>query len=129
MFRSTDGGTTWQRNEDGLPAGFGFVMVRDAGTGRLFTQPLHSDAQRLPVDGAFRVYRSDDDGGSWQVSGTGWPQAPTHTQVLRGAVVADGAGHVAMGTTAGTVWFTEDAGDSWRQLPVTVPRITTVALW
>lgn len=129
VYRSTDGGDSWQRAEEGLPAAFGFVMWRDHGSGRLFTQPLHSDAQRLPVDGAFAVHCSEDDGQTWQVSGKGWPEAPTHTQVLRNAVAGDGDGTVAMGTTAGTVWVTRDAGDSWRELDLTVPRITAVAVW
>ncbi|MBY5164446.1 WD40/YVTN/BNR-like repeat-containing protein [Salsipaludibacter albus] len=131
VFRSDDGGHSWQRRQDGLPAemGFGFVMAREGSTGRLFTQPLHSDGQRLPVDGAFRVYRSDDQGASWAVSGTGWSDAPTHTLVLRGAVDADDDGRVAVGTTSGAVWLTEDAGDSWRQVPGTFPRIGAVALW
>lgn len=129
MFRSTDAGTTWQRNDHGLPAAFGFVMARDDASGRLFTQPLHSDAERLPVDGRFRVHCSDDDGATWEVCGTGWPTVPTYTQVLRGAVAVDGDGRVAMGTTAGTVWWTDDTGASWRQLPVVLPRITTVAVW
>lgn len=131
VFVSDDGGTSWTRRQDGLPAemGFGFVMAREGSSGRLFTQPLHSDGQRLPVDGAFRVYHSDDDGSSWEVSGTGWPEATTHTQVLRGAVDADDDGRVAMGTTSGHVWLTEDAGDSWRRLPQTFPRIGAVALW
>ncbi len=131
VFVSDDGGSSWHRRQAGLPAemGFGFMMAREGSTGRLFTQPLHSDGQRLPVDGDFRIYRSDDDGESWAVSGTGWPEAATHTQVLRGAFDADGDGRVVAGTTAGTVWLTEDAGDTWRQLPGTFPRIGAVALW
>lgn len=130
VYRSTDGGDTWQRSDRGLPgAGFGFVMWRDHASGRLFTQPLHSDQQRLPVDGAFRAYRSDDDGASWQVAGTGWPSGPTYTQVLRNAVAGDGEGLVAMGTTGGTVWVTRDAGDTWRELDLVTPRITSLAVW
>lgn len=129
MFQSVDGAANWTRNEDGLPAAFGFVMHRDAASGRLFTQPLHSDGQRIPVDGDFRVYRSDDDGATWQVSGTGWPTAPTHTQVLRGAVAGDGNGKVVMGTTAGTVWRTGDAGETWDELDLTTPRILSVSVW
>lgn len=129
MFHSVDGGQNWLRNENGLPAAFGFVMHRDHASGRLFTQPLHSDARRLPVDGQFRVHQSDDDGATWQVSGTGWPTAPTHTQVLRGAVAGDGNGRVVMGTTAGTVWRTDDTGQHWNELSLTVPRILTVGLW
>lgn len=129
VFRSTNAGDTWERNEDGLPSWFGFVMLRDHATGRLFTQNLHSDEQRLPVDGRFRIHRSDDDGATWYEAGGDWPDAGTYTQVLRGAVDTDGDGNLAMGTTSGTVWFSDDAGDHWRALPQTFPRITAVAVW
>lgn len=129
VFRSLDAGKTWERHEDGLPSWFGFVMWRDDASGRLFTQNLHSDGERLPVDGRFVIARSHDDGESWQPSGDAWPEAPTYTQVLRGAVDGDNDGTVAMGTTSGTVWVTDDAGDTWQRLPHTFPRITAVAVW
>lgn len=128
VFRSTDGGDSWRRIEDGLPGGFGFVMRRDHGSGRLFVVPLHSDGNRLPVDGALRAYVSEDDGDSWKVAGSGWDDARTYTAVLRGAVDADGEGAVSFGTTSGRVWWTQDAGDSWRQLAATFPRIGAVSI-
>lgn len=128
VFRSDNGGDAWDRIENGLPAGFGFVMRRDHASGRLFTLPLHSDGNRVPVDGKLAMYRSDDDGDSWQVSGSGWPDSPTYTSVLRGAVDADGDGTLAFGTTGGKVWLTDDAGENWRELDATVPRIGAVRL-
>lgn len=129
VFRSENGGDSWERIENGLPAGFGFVMRRDHASGRLFVLPLAADANRVPVEGRFGAYLSEDDGDSWEPSGTGWPEAPTFTSVLRGAVAADGNGRVALGTTGGTVWLTEDAGDSWRELSPTFPRIEAVAIF
>jgi hypothetical protein len=128
VFRSSDGGDTWERIETGLPAGFGFVMRRDHASERLFVVPLHSDENRVPVDGRFRAYMSDDDGESWTVSGSGWDAAPSFTSVLRGAVATDGEGTVALGTTSGQVWITRDAGDRWLQLEPVFPRIGAVAL-
>lgn len=129
VFRSNDGGDTWERIEDGLPAGFGFVMRRDHASGRLFVLPLAADANRVPVDGRFGAYMSEDDGDSWVPAGSGWPETPTYTSVLRGAVDADGRGRVALGTTGGKVWLTEDAGDSWAELDPTFPRIEAVAIF
>jgi photosystem II stability/assembly factor-like uncharacterized protein len=126
VYRSHEGGGRWERIEEGLPAPFGFPIVRDGSTGRLFVVPLESDENRLPVGGRLAVYRSDDDGDSWSVSGTGWPEAPTYTGVLRGAMDGDGEGGVFFGTTGGSVWATADAGDSWRPLEVSLPRILTV---
>lgn len=129
VYRTTDGGDHWERIEHGLPAGFGFAIAREGSTGRLFVAPLQADEQRLPVDGRFAVHRSDDDGESWQEAGDGWPDAPTYTSVLRGAIDADDDGRVVVGTTSGQVWWTEDAGDSWRRHPATFPRIGAIALW
>ena len=128
VFRTTNGGTTWDRIEEGLPARFGFPIVRDAASGSLFIVPLESDQYRLPVDGALRVYRSTDGGDSWHPSGRGMPSEPTFNVVLRGAMAADGDGGVFLGTTGGDIWYTVDAGDRWARLPASFPRITSVAV-
>lgn len=128
VFRSENGGDSWERIETGLPAGFGFVMRRDHASGRLFVLPLAADANRVPVEGRFGAYMSEDGGDTWVPAGTGWPEAPTYTSVLRGAVSADGNGRIALGTTGGRVWLTEDAGDTWRELTPTFPRIEAVAI-
>jgi hypothetical protein len=126
VYRSTDAGSTWVRTEAGLPAVFGFPMVMDHSSRRLYVVPLTSDERRLPPDGRFRVYRSTNGADRWEVSGAGHPDAPTFTQVLRGAMDTDHQGAVAFGTTSGRVGFTSDGGDSWETMAWTLPRILTV---
>jgi photosystem II stability/assembly factor-like uncharacterized protein len=126
VFRTDDGGDTWQRIEEGLPAGFGFPIVLEEESNRLFVIPLESDENRLPTDGQFRVFRSSDGGRSWEISGVGHPQDATFTAVLRGAMDSDQRKGVYLGTTAGKVIATSDAGDTWRTLPWTFPRILSV---
>jgi BNR/Asp-box repeat len=128
VYRSFDGGDNWERIENGLPAGFGFVMWRDGASGRLFTIPLESSENRIPVDGALGVYRSDDDGDSWALSGGGWSTAPQFTNVLRGAFDGDDEGTFCFGTTGGKLWLTQDNGDSWHELAPSFPRIGAVTL-
>jgi len=128
MYRTGDGGDNWERVNDGLPADFGFVIWRDHGSGRLFTIPLESSENRVPVGGSLRVYRSDDDGEHWAVSGAGWPDDPQFTAVLRGAFDGDGRGSFAFGTTGGEVWLTGDNGESWARLGPRFPRIGAVSL-
>jgi photosystem II stability/assembly factor-like uncharacterized protein len=128
VFRTADGGDTWHRIEEGLPAGFGFVMWRHPGTGRLFTVPLHSDGNRVPVDGRLRAYASDDDGDSWQVAGAGWSDSPQFTGVLRGAFDGNDSGAFCFGTTGGKIWLTEDTGESWRELGPSFPRIAAIRI-
>lgn len=126
VFRTSDGGDHWERIEDGLPAGFGFPLVRDPGTGNLFVVPQQSDEHRLPVDGRFRVYRSTDGGDSWHESGTGQPDHPLYAGVLRDAMAVDGRGGVFVGSTAGTLHASRDAGDTWETIPAVLPRILSV---
>jgi len=126
VFRTDDGGDTWERIEEGLPAGFGFPISLDQVTGRLFVVPLESDENRLPVEGTFRVYRSDNRGDSWHISGAGHPDVATFTAVLRGAMDADQQKGIYLGTTAGKVIATADAGEAWTTLPWTLPRILSV---
>jgi hypothetical protein len=126
VYRSGDGADSWQRIEEGLPAGFGFAMARDARTGALFVVPLESDERRMPVGGEFRVFRSGDRGESWGVSGDGHPEAAVYAGVLRDAMDTDGAGGVFVGSTAGTIHISTDSGDSWAMLPEILPRILSV---
>ena len=128
VFRTRDGGDNWERIENGLPAGFGFVMWRDHGSGRLFTIPLEADRNRVPVGGLLRVYHSDDEGDSWEIAGIGWPTAPNFTGVLRGAFDGDDAGTFCFGTTGGQLWLTRDNGETWDGLDPIFPRIGAISL-
>lgn len=128
VYRTEDGGDTWQRIENGLPANFGFVMWRDDTSGRLFTIPLEADSNRVPVEGDLRVFCSDDDGDSWSVSGDGWKRSPQFTGVLRGAFDGDNEGLFCFGTTGGKLWLTTDKGEQWRELPPAFPRIGALQL-
>ncbi|MGH8896037.1 MAG: WD40/YVTN/BNR-like repeat-containing protein [Egibacteraceae bacterium] len=128
VYRTVDGGDCWERVERGLPAGFGFPIVRDDASGALFVFPLHAE-HRLPIGGRFAAWRSTDGGDSWSRSGKGWPAEPTYTGVLRGACATDGDGGVYFGSTGGQVWATIDGGGTWQVLPGCYPRILALALW
>lgn len=128
VYRTVDGGDNWERIESGLPANFGFVMWRDDSSERLFTVPLEADANRVPVAGALRAYHSDDDGENWNISGSGWSDAPQFTGVLRGAFDGDNEGSLCFGTTGGKLWLTRDNGERWKELDPSFPRISAVTL-
>ena len=51
--------------------------------------------------------------------------------VLRGAMDVDHLDPcgVYVGTTAGTVFASNDAGDSWTQLPCTLPRVLSLSVF
>ncbi|QDU62601.1 BNR/Asp-box repeat protein [Planctomycetes bacterium Pan216] len=128
MFRSRDAGDTWERNEEGLPSGFGFPIALDRTTRHLFAVPLKSDEYRFPADGHFRVYRSRDRGDTWEPLANGLPSEHCYAGVLRGALAVDHLDPcgVYVGTTSGSVHLSGDGGDSWRTLPCTLPRILCV---
>ncbi len=128
VYRTGDGGDSWHRIEEGLPANFGFVMWRDDSSGRLFTIPLEADSNRVPVEGRLRAFVSDNDGESWSEAGKGWSDAPQFTGVLRGAFDGDNQGTFCFGTTGGKLWLTGDNGESWEELPSAFPRIGAISL-
>jgi photosystem II stability/assembly factor-like uncharacterized protein len=128
VYRTSDGGDSWERIEKGLPAHFGFAITRDQPSGWLFVVPLEADVNRLPVKGRLAAYRSKDGGDSWHRSGRGWSRSPQFTGVLRKAIVADQGGGIYFGTTGGTVYRSSDAGESWKALPHSFPRILALSL-
>ena len=46
--------------------------------------------------------------------------------MLRDAMSVDGEGGVYYGTSAGTVGWSADSGETWATLPATFPRVLSV---
>ncbi len=126
MYRTRDGGDSWQESGEGLASWFGFPVVIDPTTKHLFAFPMESDEYRMPVEGRFRIYRSTNGGDSWEERAEWLPAQPTYAGVLRGALAVDGLGGVYAGSSAGGVYVSRDCGDPWRQLPCTLPRVLSV---
>ena len=131
MFRTRNGGDTWERNDHGLPSWFGFPIVMDAPSRTLFAFPLESDEYRMPVEGKCRVYRSRTKGASWEALEKGMPQGAYYGSVLRGGLAVDGLDPVGVyvGSTSGDVFVTADGGESWQTLPGRLPRVLSVAAY
>ncbi len=127
VFRSGDGGDTWRAIEAGLNSNFGFPMVISP-NGELFIAPLESDEQRFFPKGRAAIYRSADSGLTWQAHTDGLPTEPYFAGVLRDAMAVDCLSQtgVYVGTTAGDMFCSTDAGKSWRAMPGRLPRIATV---
>jgi photosystem II stability/assembly factor-like uncharacterized protein len=129
VFRSEDGGGTWQSAEEGLPANFGFGMTRTpGGDGAFYAFPLSADLSRFPVDGRAGIYRSADGGRAWSDASKGLPDAGFHTIVLRDAMTTDDAdpAGVYFGTRSGEVWGSINGGGSWDQLVSHLPDVLCV---
>jgi hypothetical protein len=123
IFRSNDGGTNWIEIADVEPSVFGFaaaVHPRDADTA--WFVPAEKDERRIPVDGKVVVARTRDGGESFETLRKGLPQEHAYDLTYRHGLDVDGEGEcVAFGTTTGSLWISENQGDSWvcasRNLP------------
>jgi photosystem II stability/assembly factor-like uncharacterized protein len=130
MYRSEDGGRSWESIEAGLPSCFGFPAAahpRDADT--LFLLPLNGDVKgRYVPDARAAVYRTRDAGKSWQDLRAGLPQENAYFGVLRQAMATDRlepAG-VYFGTSGGALFASADEGGNWSMVAEHLPPILSV---
>ena len=124
VYRSRDGGDSWQEIENGLPSNFGFgLTVTDSGS--VFIVPLDSDGKRFTCEGKLRVYRSRDEGDTWEPLTNGLPQQDAYEVILRNAVGSVGD-EVYFGTKNGKLFGSADGGDSWEMIRGSLPEINCV---
>ena len=130
VYRSVDGGKSWDEITAGLPSDFGFPMAahpRDPMT--VWTIPLNgADQGRYVPDGSAGVWRTHDGGDSWTRSGDGLPQKDAFIGVLREAMAADRLDPVGVyfGTSTGQVYGSSDEGQSWNLVAENLPPIWSV---
>ncbi len=124
VFRSTDGGRSWQELSV-PPSSFGFaVAVHPHEPDTAYFVPALSDEKRIPVEGAVVVTRTRDGGSSFDVLREGLPQRDAYDVVFRHALDIDGSGdRLAFGSTTGGLWISEDGGDRWAALSTHLPPI------
>lgn len=129
VYRSDDGGDSWDAIEAGLPSTFGFpIVVHPRRPDTIFTFPLQADEERMPPGGRCRVYRSDDAGEAWTPLSAGLPEGPYYAAVLRDAMCADGGdpAGIYFGTRLGEVYATLDDGESWTTVATHLPDVLSV---
>jgi len=127
MFRSTDAGLTWATIK---PPGddFGFAVAahpKDPQTA--WFAPAIKDELRIPRDGAFVVTRTTDGGQSFDVLRAGLPQRDAYDLIYRHGLAVDETGAtLAMGSTTGALWVSDDAGEGWSLVNAHLPPIYAV---
>lgn len=127
IFRSTDGGGEWTRVH-AQPSSFGFaVVVHPQQPDTAWFVPAVKDEKRYPVDGKLIVTRTQDGGKTFDSFATGLPQQESYDLVYRHGLAVDEHGVcLAMGSTTGHVWVSEDGGESWTAVPHHLPPVYAV---
>jgi photosystem II stability/assembly factor-like uncharacterized protein len=128
IFRSNNGGATWESVSNVKPSIFGFGVAVHPRDGRTaWFVPAIKDERRIPVDGKLVVTRTRDAGQSFDVLSNGLPQENAYDLIYRHALDIDDTGNrLAIGSTTGGLWITENQGDHWRELSVHLPPIHAV---
>ena len=130
VWRSADGGRSWDDITRGLPSTFGFpICVHPRDPEIIWTVPLNGDiAGRFPPDAAAAVWRSNDAGETWQALRDGLPQDGCYFTVLRQAMARDEREPVGVyfGTNSGSVFGSFDEGESWHEIARHLPTILSI---
>lgn len=127
IFRTLDYGTTWRRIQ-AAPSSFGFAVAVDPHDPDVaWFAPAQRDACRIPVDARLVVTRTRDGGESFTALSHGLPETPSYDLIYRHGLDIDATGRtLAMGSTTGALWISDNAGEQWQSLSAHLPPIYAV---
>lgn len=127
VFLSRDRGRTFSELEP-QPSAFGFAVAahpKDRDTA--WFVPAIKDERRVPVDGKLVVTRTQDGGRTFESLSAGLP-AKSYDLIYRHGLDVDAEGRrLAMGSTTGNFWVSDDGGEQWTQISGHLPPIAQVA--
>jgi hypothetical protein len=129
IFRSDDGGDHWLPIDNVAPSGFGFgVAVHPLDPDVAWFVPAVKDQIRVPVDAKLVVNLTRSAGAEFQPLATGLP-TPSWDLIYRHALDVSPDGRtLAMASTTGGAWITQDGGERWQTLSVHLPPVAAVRL-
>jgi photosystem II stability/assembly factor-like uncharacterized protein len=128
IFKSTDGAASWSEIKDVKPSVFGFaVAVHPADSETAWFIPAVKDEKRYPAEGRVVVNRTRDGGRTFETLRNGLPQEHAYDLVFRHALDIDETGdRLVFGSTTGSLWASDNGGDSWQTLSSNLPPIYAV---
>jgi photosystem II stability/assembly factor-like uncharacterized protein len=128
IFRSTDRAASWTEITGVDPSTFGFpVAVHPKDPDTAWFVPAVKDEHRYPAGGRVVVNRTRDGGKTFETLTRGLPQEHAYDLVYRHALDVDETGtRLAFGSTTGSLWVSEDGGDSWQTISSHLPPIYAV---
>ncbi|QOJ17318.1 MAG: exo-alpha-sialidase [Phycisphaeraceae bacterium] len=128
IFRTVDNARTWTEVTGVQPSVFGFACAVHPTNGDIaWFVPAQKDEKRVPVRGQVVVTRTTDGGRSFDTLRKGLPQEFAYDLVFRHALDVDESGQrLAFGSTTGSLWTSEDGGDSWQTVSTHLPPIYAV---
>jgi hypothetical protein len=125
IFRSEDGGRSFTELLTATPSAFGFAVAahpHDPQTA--WFVPAVKDDKRIPVDRRLVVMQTRDGGKTFDVKARGLPDRFAYDVVYRHGLDVDGSGTLlALGSTTGNLWISDDGGDSFTAVSQHLPPI------
>jgi photosystem II stability/assembly factor-like uncharacterized protein len=128
IARSDDGGETWARREENLDRHYAWAQAIDPADPDLWYVSISRSpfAAHGEGDGDSHLLRSRGNG--WVAIDT-WGDAPELRRMPYAlAALHEPASRLLVGLRGGTLLVSDDAGDSWAQLGLTLPDVTALAV-
>jgi len=125
IFKTVDGGERWTE-VPGLRFGF-TVAVHPRKPETAWFVPAVKDETRVAINGAMSVSRTTDGGRTFEELRNGLPQEHAYDLVYRHGLDIDATGEsLAMGSTTGSLWTSDNGGDTWQTISRNLPPIFCV---
>lgn len=128
IFRTTNGGELWEEITTAQPSAFGFATcVHPNDPNTAWFVPGVKDECRIPVDAQLVVTRTKDGGQTFEVLRDGLPQQHCYDLIFRHCLDVDATGErLAMGSSTGGLWISENGGNRWEHVTSYLPQIYAV---
>jgi BNR/Asp-box repeat len=131
IYMSTNAGDDWIDIQNNLPSEFGFPIALDPHNPETLFTIVEDGMGRFNFPTSFRVYRTQDSGGSWDIMDKGLPSGTgVRLGVLRHGMCSDNFDPcgIYVGTNTGQIFASADRGESWNLIADFLPAVHSVTV-